>query len=96
MSSLAATRTIPRQRLLSISQGKHTILSLITSLLINILKLPERLNDVDIVLRPDNNMFRTLMETVIQHLQRFEYMAPILPLIVQPLIQHIHNFEEIG
>ena len=35
------------------------------------------------------------METVVEDLQRFKDVTPVLALVVQSLIQHIHNFVEI-
>lgn len=36
------------------------------------------------------------METVVEHLERLENVTPILALVIQSLIQHIHNLIEIG
>lgn len=35
------------------------------------------------------------METVVEDLQRFKDVTPVLALVVQSLIQHIHNFVEV-
>ena len=34
------------------------------------------------------------MEAVIQDLKRLQYVSPVLSLIVQSLVQHIHDFIE--
>lgn len=35
------------------------------------------------------------MKAIVQDLQRLENMTPILALVVQSLVQHFHNLEEI-
>ena len=36
------------------------------------------------------------METVIENFQGLQDVSPILPLIIQPLVQHVHNVHKIG
>jgi hypothetical protein len=36
------------------------------------------------------------MKTIIQNLEGFKYVTPILPLVVETLIDHVHNLVELG
>lgn len=36
------------------------------------------------------------MQTVVENFQRFQDMPPILALVVQPLVQHVHDLVEIA
>lgn len=35
------------------------------------------------------------MEAVVQNLERLQDVAPILPFVVEPLIEHVHDFVEV-
>ena len=63
----------------------------VSAVIINVLELSERFDDVDILSRPRDCKLRSFVETVIQDLERFENMAPVFPLVIQALVEHIHN-----
>lgn len=97
MSSLAATRTRKGQvESKKTPHEGHTILPNITSLLVNILKLPQCLDDINALARPCDDQLRSLMETVVQHLQSLQDVSPVLAFVVQALIDHVHNLVELG
>jgi hypothetical protein len=58
------------------------------------LKLPQRLDDVDVLPRPRNDQLTPLMQTVIQHLEGLEHVAPVLALVVEALVQDVHDLVE--
>jgi hypothetical protein len=75
---------------------KHTILSNITTVFVDVLKLPQCLDDEEILPRPCHNQLGPLVEAVVEDLERFEYVAPVLALVVESLIEHIHHLVEVG
>jgi hypothetical protein len=36
------------------------------------------------------------VQTVVEHLERFQDMTPVLALVIQSLVQHIHDLVEVG
>lgn len=36
------------------------------------------------------------MEAVVEDLQGLEDVSPVLPLVVQPLVQHVHDVHKVG
>ena len=68
----------------------------IPPILIQINELAQSLNDIDILPRPRDNQLASLMQTVIQHLQTLEHVSPVLALVVEPLVEHVHDLVEIG
>ena len=101
VSSFAATRTrnhksVPKSHPKIVRSQRLTVLANIPSVLIDILKLTEGLDDVDILPGPRHNHLRSLVETIVQNFQRFENMSPVLSLIIQPFVQHVHNLVEIA
>jgi hypothetical protein len=87
VSSLAAIRTA---RMLVVSpalrNAQPTILSHVATLLVDVLELAQSLDDVDVLTRPRHDQLRALVQAVVKHLERFQYMAPILALVVQSLV----------
>lgn len=71
-----------------------TILTNISSIFINILKLPQSFDDVKILSCPCHYQLGTFVKTVIQHLQGLQNMSPVFTLVVQAFIEHIHNLIE--
>lgn len=72
-----------------------TILPHIPPIIIDMLKLPQRFDDKQVLPRPGNNQLRALMQAVIQHLERLQHVAPVLALVVQALVEHVHDFVEL-
>src|SRR5690242_3127490 len=73
-----------------------TILTHIVAFFINVLKLAQGLDDVDTLTSPGDNELRPLVQTVVQDLQCLEDMAPVLSLVVQSLVEHVHDVVEIA
>ena len=74
----------------------RTILPNVSSLFIEVNEFPQRSNDVDVLSCPCHTEFGALMEAVVEYFERFQYMAPVLALVVESLIEHVHNLVEIG
>ena len=68
----------------------------IPPILIQVNKLAQSLDDIDILPRPRDNQLASLMQAVIQHLQTLEHVSPVLALVVEPLVEHVHDLVEIG
>jgi hypothetical protein len=101
VSSLDATRTgieVSKTSACRASAGqqKPTILPNVTTILVNILELAQCLYHEEILLRPGNHQLRAFVETVIQNLESLQDVSPVLALVVQSLIDHIHDFVELG
>jgi hypothetical protein len=75
---------------------EHTILTNIATVFINVLELPQGLDDEEILPRPSNNQLRPLVQAVVEDLERFEYVAPVLALVIESLVEHIHHLVEVG
>lgn len=71
--------------------GVLTILADVSSILIHILEFPQCLDDIEVLSRPGDDELRTLMQTVIENFEGFENVAPILALVVESLIDNVHN-----
>ena len=92
VSSFAATRT--GFQLVGGAEGsqresvesKLTILADISPFLIGVLELPQSFDDVHILSSPRNNPLGTLVEAVVENLQGFEDVTPVLSFIVQSLV----------
>ena len=74
----------------------QTIQADIAPLFVHVLKLPQGLDDVDILPCPSDHELGALVETIIQNLKRFKHMAPVLAFVIQALVKHVHNLVEIG
>ena len=99
VSSFAATRTTSQlvsQIHHTCIHRHHTVLANVSTLLVNIYELAECFDDVDILFSPSNNELGTLMQAVVEDLQRFQDVPPVLALVVQPLVEHVHNLVEFG
>lgn len=59
-------------------------------------ELPQSLDDVDVLSRPGNHQFRTFVQAVVQYFQALKYVSPVLALVVQSLIKHVHYFIKVG
>lgn len=58
-------------------------------------EFPQRLDDVDVLPRPRDDKLAALVQAVVQHFQTLEHVAPILALVVEALVEHIHDFVEV-
>jgi hypothetical protein len=72
-------------------RGRHTVLSNVTAILINVLELAKGLDDVDVLARPGHDKLRAFVQTVIEDLEGLEDVAPVLALIVEALVDHVHD-----
>jgi hypothetical protein len=93
----------PRHELQSVSCGQPmrsstrlTVLPNISAIFIDVLELPESLDDVDILARPGNDEFGAFVEAVVEDFERFKDMTPILALVVQSLVENVHYLVEGG
>lgn len=59
-------------------------------------ELPQGLDDVNVLARPRDHQLTALMQAVVEHFQTFEHVSPVLPFVIQPLVQHVHDLVEIG
>ena len=73
-----------------------TVLANIAAILVNMLELPQCLDDVDVLARPCYHQLRALMQTVVEHFERLQDVAPVLSPIVESLIEHVHDLVEVG
>jgi len=91
------------------------VCALVLAILVNILKLLEGLDNVDIVAEIDDDVLRASVQAVIEKSKRlkqilhvsdrpewrwqrythFKNVPPILPFVVQSLIQNLHNLDEV-
>ena len=63
-----------------------TVLTNIATILIGILELSQCLDDVDVLARPCHNQLGAFVQTVVEDLERFQDVAPVLSLVVQSLV----------
>jgi hypothetical protein len=73
-----------------------TIQANISALFVDVLELPQGLDDEDVLHGPGDDQFRALVEAVVQDLESLQDVAPVLPLVVQTLVQHVHDLVELG
>jgi len=73
-----------------------TVLADIAPLLVDVLELAQGLDDVDVLARPRDDQLGALVQAVVEHLEGLEHVAPILALVVQALIEHVHDLVEVG
>lgn len=59
-------------------------------------ELSQSLDDIDIFACPRYDQLGTLMQAVVQNFQALQHVSPILALVVEALIEHVHNFVEVG
>src|SRR3981189_1008746 len=70
VNSLALARTkLIRHTPVQDPRGGRTICPLINPLIIDMLKLPERLDDIEIIFPPSNDILRPSVNTIIEYLQ---------------------------
>lgn len=73
-----------------------TVLSDVSPVLVEIHKLPKRADDVDVLPRPRDAEFGALVQAVVEYFERLQHVAPILALVIEALVQHVHDFVELG
>lgn len=76
--------------------GTRTVLTNITTLLIKINELAEGTDNVDVLTSPCDAQLGALVKAVVENFERFQDMAPVLALVVEALVEHIHDFVEIS
>ena len=79
-----------------ITQPQHTACADIATLLVKIYEFPQRLDDVDVLAGPGDHQLTALVQAIIQHLQTLEHVPPVLALVIEALVEHVHNLVEIG
>lgn len=58
-------------------------------------ELPQRLDDIEVLSAPENAILATEANKIVQNGQRLSHVSPVLALVVQPLVQHVHDLEEV-
>jgi hypothetical protein len=79
-----------------IDSVRPTVLPDVSPVLVSVLKFAERLDYVDVLPRPRHHKLRALVQAVIEHLERFEHVAPVFALVVQSLVENVHYLVEGG
>jgi hypothetical protein len=75
--------------------GARTVLANIATLLVEVDELAESADDVDVLASPCDTQFGALVKAVVEDLEGFQDMAPVLALVVEALVEHVHDFVEI-
>ena len=97
VSSLADTRTTFVSYALSAADiPRLTILPNISTFLVNVDEFSQGLDDVNVLARPGHHQFRALVQTVIENFEGLKDVSPIFALVVQALVEHVHNLVEIA
>jgi hypothetical protein len=60
------------------------------------LKLPERLDDVYVLARPGHDELGAFVKAVVENLERLEDMSPVLALVIQSLVENVHDLVKRG
>jgi hypothetical protein len=68
----------------------------IATVFVNILELSQRLDNVDALASPRNNELRAFVQTVVEDLESLQDVSPVLALVVETLVDHIHDIVEFG
>lgn len=75
---------------------ERTACANIAPLLIKVDELAQRLDDVDILPRPGDDQLTAFVQTIVQHLQALEHVPPVLALVVEAFVEHVHDLVEVG
>jgi len=67
----------------------------ITAFLVKVDELAESADDVDVLASPCDTQLGALVEAVVEDLERLQDVAPVLALVVEALVEHVHDFVEI-
>lgn len=73
-----------------------TILSYIAPFLVYVLEFAKGLDDINALSSPCNDEFRAFVKTIIQNLECFKDVTPVLSFIIQALVDHVHDLVELG
>lgn len=97
VNSLAETRTneAGQYGLGGGALATRTVLTNITTLLVKINELAEGADDVDVLASPCDAQLGALVKAVVENFERFQDMAPVLALVIEALVEHVHDFVEI-
>lgn len=101
VSSFAATRTKHDHVSNATSQKGYpsralTILANISSIIVDILELAQGLDDEDVLSRPCDNQLGSLVKAVVHNLECLQNVSPVLALVIESLVKHIHDLVEFG
>jgi hypothetical protein len=67
----------------------------ITTLFVEVDELAESTDNVDVFTSPCDTQLRTLVKAVVEDFEGFQDVAPVLALVVETLVEHVHDFVEI-
>ena len=67
----------------------------IAAFFVKVNEFAEGADDVDVLASPCDTQLGALVEAVIKDLERFQDVAPVLALVVEALVEHVHDFVEI-
>lgn len=87
--------TLVRKKVGDVFSFLTNVCALILAILVDILKLLQRLDNIKIVTEIYDDVLRAGVQTVIKDSQRFENVPPVLPFVVESFIQNFHNLDEI-
>jgi hypothetical protein len=73
----------------------RTVLANITTLLVEVDELAESTDNVDVLTSPCDTQLGALVKAVVEDLEGFQDVAPVLALVVETLVEHVHDFVEI-
>lgn len=74
---------------------RPTILPNVTTVLVDVLEFAEGLDDVDVLASPGDYELGALVQAVIEDLERLEDVSPVLALVVESLVNHVHDVVEV-
>ena len=87
---------------LVVAQKQHELLgldpddgALVVVHLVKMDKFSQRLDDIEVVAGPHDTFFRAKPNQVVQNRQGLRHVAPVLALIVQSAIQHVHHLQKL-
>jgi hypothetical protein len=73
-----------------------TVLANIPSIFVNMLELPESLDNVYVLARPRHDELGAFVKAVVENLQRLEDMSPVFALVIQSLVENVHDLVKRG
>jgi hypothetical protein len=76
--------------------GAPTVLADVPAILIDVLELAQRLDNEYVLFGPGNDQLCPFVQAVIRDLKRLQNVPPVFALVIEPLVDHIHDFVELG
>lgn len=70
--------------------------ALVLTGLVEVLEFLEGLNDVQVLTEVEHAVVAPGVKAVVEEGERFEDMTPVLALVVEPLVKHLHDLHKVG